>query len=77
MESLDKIQNGNYNELRKNDASRFVANDILRKGPQFQSYETMNPQTKGAFTKIPADIQNNLEQDSMRIQKMKMDLNAM
>ena len=77
MESLDKIQNGNYNDLRKNDVSRFVANDILRKGNQFKSYETMNPQTKGAFTKIPADIQNNLEQDAMKIQKLKMNLNAM
>jgi len=86
MDSLDKIQNGDYHALRKNEASRWVANDILRKGKQFKSYEALPPAQTGSgqpnnyranFKKIPPDLQDNLEADAMRIQKMKMNLEGM
>lgn len=35
MDSLDKIQTGDYVGARKNEASIWAANDILRKGSQF------------------------------------------
>ena len=41
MDNLQKIQNGEYSSLRKNEASRWVANDILRKGNQYRSYEQL------------------------------------
>jgi hypothetical protein len=41
MENLEKIQNGQYNQIRKNDASRWVANDILRKGNNYSSYDKL------------------------------------
>ena len=41
METLDKIQNGDYTSLRKNEVSRWVANDILRSGNQYRSYDKL------------------------------------
>jgi len=77
MESLDKIQNGDYTHLRKNDASRFVANDILRQGNNMRAYDNLKVPTKQAFPKIDIDDQDRLQQDAMRIQKLKMNLNNM
>ena len=33
MEDLDKVRNGDITSLRKNEASRWVANDIIKKNP--------------------------------------------
>jgi len=64
--NLEQIKNGEYNVLRKNDASRWVANDIIRKGNQYSNYDKLpenanqwhrsditNPRN---FAKIPAEI---------------------
>jgi hypothetical protein len=32
MDDLDKIKNGEFSTLRKNEASRWAANDIISKG---------------------------------------------
>jgi hypothetical protein len=32
MEDLDKVKSGDISSLRKNEASRWVANDIISKG---------------------------------------------
>jgi hypothetical protein len=32
MEDLDKVKKGDFDGLRKNEASRWVANDIISKG---------------------------------------------
>jgi hypothetical protein len=34
MEDLEKVKNGDIQALRKNEASRWVANDILQRGPK-------------------------------------------
>ena len=72
MDNLGKIQKGDYLSLRKNEASRWAANDILRKGSQLNF--TMQP---GSGGQVPADLQDKLEQDAMKIQKMKMNLSEL
>lgn len=32
MEDLDRVKQGDINSLRKNEASRWVANDIIQRG---------------------------------------------
>lgn len=55
--------------MRRNDASRWVANDIIRKGGSY------NKLPGGAnYSKIPPELRQNLEADAVRIQKLKMEL---
>ena len=79
MSDLNKIQNGEYSSLRKNEASRWAANDIIRKGGIDQSYDMAGGirNSHGTFSKIPPDLQDNLEADALKIQKMKMNLTDM
>jgi hypothetical protein len=37
MEDLDKVKSGDIDSLRKNEASRWVANDIISKGGPLSS----------------------------------------
>ena len=66
--------------MRKNDASRWVANDIIRKGNQYNSYSQSQPNignhrssidNPNNFAKIPPHISHNLNADELKIQKMK------
>ena len=76
MDSLDKIQSGDIQGIRKNEASIWAANDILRRGSQYKPYGASAAGVPGqGYVKIPPDVQDNLEADAMRIQKMKMELN--
>ena len=71
--------------MRKNEASRWVANDILKKGNQYRSFGQL-PDGQGPvhaintnnydnnFVKISQDQQEHLKTDAIRIQKLKMDL---
>ena len=74
LDSLEKIQNGQFHLLRKNEASRFVAKDVLQ---QMDHYKNLGkpagtiPETH----KIPLDYQDQLEADALRIQKLKIGLN--
>ena len=70
MDNLSKIQNGQYNQIRKNDASRWVANDILRKGNNYRSYDMLPGVTDSSisqnaygqqYVKLPSEIHNNLD----------------
>jgi len=68
--------------MRKNEAGRWAANDILRKGNPYRSYG-MLPATNGIsynptsvdtnFVKIPPDMQHELTEDALKIAKLKMD----
>lgn len=85
MDDLQKIQNGEYQSMRKNEAGRWVANDILRKGNPYRSYD-MLPGTNGVshnptsvdsnFAKIPPEMQHELTADALKIAKLKMDNQA-
>lgn len=37
MGDLDKVKNGDIDSLRRNEASRWVANDIIKKGGNISS----------------------------------------
>lgn len=64
--------------MRRNDASRWVANDIIRKGNNYQSYDKLpggaNYNSQGNYSKIPPELRQNLDADALRIQKLKMEL---
>ena len=38
QDNLQKIKNGDFNYLRKNEVGRWIANDILKQGNQYKSY---------------------------------------
>ena len=68
--------------MRANDAGRWVANDILRKGNMYRSYDMLpgqngmnqNPQNVGGnYVKIPPDMQHELTADALKIARLKMD----
>ena len=68
--------------MRKNEAGRWVANDILRKGNPYRSYD-MLPATNGIsynptsvdtnFARIPPNLQHELTGDALKIARLKMD----
>lgn len=68
--------------MRSNEAGRWVANDILRKGNPYRSYGQL-PETNGIghnptsvdtnFVKIPQDLKHGLTEDALRIARLKMD----
>ncbi len=66
-----------------------MANDILRSGNQYRSYEklpqgvtptyeaNLEHRPPNKFVKIPPDLQENLKSDAVRIQKLKQDLTTL
>ncbi len=65
MEDLDRVKNGDITGLRRNEASRWVANDIIQKG---------GPLTKGIdITRVKLDplVKDRLVTDQVRINHLK------
>ena len=59
MNNLQLIQNGDYQSLRKNEASRWVANDILKKGNQYRSYGQLPGSYGAVSSQEPANNYSN------------------
>lgn len=61
MEDLEKVKNGDFSGLRKNEASRWAANDIIQRGGA--------PSSGIDITKVKLDptIKDKLVTDQVRI----------
>lgn len=76
MDTLDKIQKGEYTSLRKNEASRWVASDILvgnnsRKELVAGLLQSANNEGEGG---PPEEALRSLKKDEMRIKNMRDEL---
>ena len=84
MDDLQRVQNGDLSHLRSNEAGRWAANDILRKGNPYRSYDMLpaqngpnaQPGFDGNYVKIPQEFQHQLTEDELRIARLRMDAKA-
>ena len=71
MEDLDKVKQGDFTSLRKNEASRWVANDIIQRGG--------GPSSGFDITRVKLDpaVKDKLLTDQVRINHLKQEREKM
>jgi hypothetical protein len=65
MEDLDKVKAGDLQALRRNEASRWAANDIIQRNPHTIAAVDINK------VRLDPAIKDKLVNDSLRIEKLK------